>query len=238
MPGALFARLIAAALLCATIVSAQDSFQEEVERIYREGGYERELPFHPPPPKPRPEPRAGENEPLRDTNRRTTLDPRPAESPPPEIPPPPSGALARFLEALPWIAIAVVAVLLIVRTLPRLRVGKRAAPVTDAGAGPPAPESGGDPTSLSEAERLARQGRYADAIHALLLSAIEKIRAGKPVASSLTSREVLAAAELSAGGRSAFRRLVRSVEITRFGGRPADAAEYEACVAEMGMIAP
>lgn len=84
---------------------------------------------------------------------------------------------------------------------------------------------------LDEAERLAAEGRFEDALHALLLHGlgILRHRLGRRVAAALTSREILELSDLPEAGRAALRDLVARVELTYFGERPADAQDYRSC---------
>jgi hypothetical protein len=82
-----------------------------------------------------------------------------------------------------------------------------------------------------EADDLARAGRYAEAMHVLLLRSLAELRDKLKVtfADSLTSREILRRAPLGELGRAAFAEIVRAVERVVFGGARADAAAYQAC---------
>lgn len=86
-------------------------------------------------------------------------------------------------------------------------------------------------TVLDDAERLAAAGRFAEAVHALLMRTIEALGRQIVVSRALTSREILARAGLPTDARVALADLVSAVEITRFGGRGADADDYARCVA-------
>jgi hypothetical protein len=83
----------------------------------------------------------------------------------------------------------------------------------------PANETG---PSLAEAERLAAEGRWSEAVHTLLLIAVRRLcaRFSVPQASSRTSRELCRALPLQGEAREAFTSLVRTVEISLFGGTP------------------
>ena len=83
----------------------------------------------------------------------------------------------------------------------------------------PANETG---PSLAEAERLAAEGRWSEAVHSLLLIAVRRLcaRFSVPQASSRTSRELCRALPLQGEAREAFASLVRTVEISLFGGTP------------------
>ncbi len=86
-------------------------------------------------------------------------------------------------------------------------------------------------TGLDDADALAAQGRYVEAIHVLLLRTIEDLRrrAGARVADSMTSREILAVLEMPDAARAALSDLVSAVELTHFGGRRPAQAHYAKC---------
>ncbi|MHC4547659.1 MAG: DUF4129 domain-containing protein [Planctomycetota bacterium] len=134
------------------------------------------------------------------------------------------GAIAR---AIYWILIAVgltLVALWVAREL-TLRGERRGRKETPTPAASPAPVPRADP------EGLARQRRYTDAIHALLLNVLLDLvaRLKAPLLPAWTSREVLARLQLAAEGRAALRGLVLAVERTHFGGAAADAEEYRRC---------
>jgi len=84
---------------------------------------------------------------------------------------------------------------------------------------------------LSEADALAGQGRYAEAVHLLLLRSIEDIELHRPrlLRRAQTSREIAILNELPEAARSAFRGIARAVERSRFAGETIDAAEFARC---------
>jgi hypothetical protein len=84
---------------------------------------------------------------------------------------------------------------------------------------------------LSDADRLAAEGRYAEAIHLLLFRSIEEIDAKRPhaVKPALTSRDILDLQALPAVARQSLSRLVTAVEWSFFGGRPVGPADFSAC---------
>jgi hypothetical protein len=85
---------------------------------------------------------------------------------------------------------------------------------------------------LDEAERLAMEGRFAEAIHLLLLRTIEELaRADGRPAEHLTSREILAQIRLRAGARDALAELVGVVELTWFGDDVPGDPEWRRCKA-------
>ena len=75
---------------------------------------------------------------------------------------------------------------------------------------------------LEEAEALAREGRYAEAIHHLLFRSIEDISRRRPnlVRPALTSRELAASPAVPERARGLFAGIARVVERSLFGGRP------------------
>src|SRR6185436_91530 len=78
---------------------------------------------------------------------------------------------------------------------------------------------------LAEADRLAAQGLYAEAVHVLLFRSIEDIDARRPrtLTPALTSRDILALKEIPATARRAFARIATMVEWSFFGGRALNA---------------
>jgi len=84
---------------------------------------------------------------------------------------------------------------------------------------------------LADADRLAREGRHAAALHALLLAAIGRVEARmeRALDRSRTAREIARDPSLDAGLRTSLDALVRRVEPVWFGGVPAGAEEFAAC---------
>ncbi len=83
---------------------------------------------------------------------------------------------------------------------------------------------------LQEADQLAGEGRWTEAVHALLHAAIRILSEefGPPRASR-TSRELIEQFHLDEPRRHAFRALVSTVEAAFFGGRDLEADGYRAC---------
>jgi len=81
---------------------------------------------------------------------------------------------------------------------------------------------------LEEADALAEQGRYAEAIHHLLFRSIEDISRKRPelVRPALTSREIGSADAIPASARDLFVGIVRLVERSLFGGRDVDRDDW------------
>lgn len=85
--------------------------------------------------------------------------------------------------------------------------------------------------SLEEADALAAQGRFAEAIHLLLLVAMDRLRQelGARIAPALTGREVLQLAPVPPAVVEPLSRMVSLSEIKHFGGRNAAGPDYDQC---------
>nr|NUR37869.1 DUF4129 domain-containing protein [Sphingomonas sp.] len=144
----------------------------------------------------------------------------------------PDAAYARFLL---WAVIALGAAALLWAIYNRLRYGEwrlrlpRRLPVDEL---PPAeewaPEAAGARSWLEEADALARDGRFAEAIHHLLFRSVEDIANRRPalVRPALTSRELAAAQALPGRARELFAAIARLVERSLFGGRPVNEGDW------------
>jgi hypothetical protein len=85
---------------------------------------------------------------------------------------------------------------------------------------------------LTDVEELARQGRFGEAIHLLLLhlfAALQRRPATAP-APAHTGREVLARTTLASDAKAALAVLVAAAENVHFGGRVAGREDYENCL--------
>jgi hypothetical protein len=89
-----------------------------------------------------------------------------------------------------------------------------------------------------EADDLAGQGHYGEAMHVLLLKSLAEIRTrlGVSFAASLTSREIVRRVQLPQTGGNALAAIVQSVERTYYGGRPASREDYAGCRDEFDML--
>src|SRR5438067_9720002 len=137
----------------------------------------------------------------------------------------PDAAYARFLL---WTVIAAGAAALLWALYNRLRHGEwtlklpRRAPVQDLDEQDEwRPEAAGARSWLEEADALAREGRFAEAIHHLLFRSVEDIANRRPalVRPALTSRELTALPGMPARARDLFASIARLVERSLFGGR-------------------
>jgi hypothetical protein len=94
---------------------------------------------------------------------------------------------------------------------------------------------------LEDADRLAAEGRYAEAAHLLLFRTVDDIDGRRPhlVRPALTSRDIADLAALPEAARGAFRIIAQVVERSFFGGRAVDAAGFAECRgAYQAFIAP
>ncbi len=132
-----------------------------------------------------------------------------------------------------WLALALAVGLLLYALREQLMNLIRPA---NAGWEPPPPgtgevEIGSETDALAAADRLSREGNFVEAMHVLLLHSLSEIRRqlGEQFADSLTSREILRVARLTAAARTALRDIVGAVELTYFGAYPAQQGDYAAC---------
>lgn len=81
---------------------------------------------------------------------------------------------------------------------------------------------------LEEADALAAQGRYAEALHCLLLRSVDDMarRRPKAVRPALTARELGNSPLLPERARGLFSQLAGGVERSLFGRRPVDRSEW------------
>lgn len=81
---------------------------------------------------------------------------------------------------------------------------------------------------LEEADALAGEGLFAEAIHRLLFRSVEDVARRRPalVRPALTSRELAAAEGVPGRARELFSHIARLVERSLFGGRAVDEADW------------
>lgn len=145
---------------------------------------------------------------------------------------------APYARILLWTVLAAAALGLAILVYRRIREGEWRLRRRRPAAGLPleaeeetwAPEAAPARSWLREADALAAQGRYAEAVHHLLFRSIEDIGRRRPrlVRPALTSRELAAAEALPPPARSLFARIAGLVEHSLFGGRPVEAADWTA----------
>lgn len=157
-------------------------------------------------------------------------------------------------QATLWVLLAIAGLILVVaiaRAVMRRRKGAKDAP-DDAldeqdeqadededaqGAGAPADAvlaALRDEAADADHARLAAEGRFAEAIHALLLEVLTALvrRASLRQLTSLTARELVRELGLDAEARAALGRLVAAAERCHFGLQPADRPAYEQALAD------
>jgi len=159
---------------------------------------------------------------LRDRSYQTSLPP------PVELPHSlPLGPLEILLKVLLWTGVVVVVVLAATWLARRLGLGERDVEVVE-----PASGAAVDPSQLpvANAEALAAEGRFSEAIHALLLDTLGALSRAARLAPSLTSREIVARFPLAPRARDALAGLVDAVEVTWFGGVVSGETEYRHCL--------
>jgi hypothetical protein len=139
-----------------------------------------------------------------------------------------ASAAAALAQLVLWVLLGVALVLLVIWAASAL-AGR-----TKPEKGPDAALPGGGsadretPWLPGDAARLAGEGRYGEAIHVLLLVAIRQLgqRSPRGLEPSRTSRELIRLVPLAPDGRRSFEALVRTVELTLFGGVAAGAEDY------------
>jgi len=84
---------------------------------------------------------------------------------------------------------------------------------------------------LEDADRLAKEGRYAEAARLLLHRSIEDIEGRRPrlVRPAYTAREIAGLEDLPGAARSTFSFIADIVERSFFGGRDVDAGGFAEC---------
>lgn len=134
-----------------------------------------------------------------------------------------------------WTVLAISAAALALTIYRRIRYGewrlvrrRRAVSVDPGEEEEWAPDAAPARSWLREADALAAEGRYAEAIHHLLFRSIEDIGRRRPrlVRPALTSRELAAAEALPPPARSLFARIAGLVERSLFGGAAVDAGDW------------
>ena len=84
---------------------------------------------------------------------------------------------------------------------------------------------------LEEADALAQQGRFPEAVHLLLFRSVEDIDRRRPgvLRPALTSRDIAALPDLPARPRDAFTRIAMMVERSLFALRPIGDSDWKDC---------
>ena len=84
---------------------------------------------------------------------------------------------------------------------------------------------------LEEADRLAREGKFAEAVRIILHHSIDDMEQALAtiIPPSMTSREIASMTQLSEQGRDVFSKIARAVELSLFGQRPFGQEQYFEC---------
>ena len=90
------------------------------------------------------------------------------------------------------------------------------------------PEAGAARALLEEADALAANGQFGEAVHLLLFRSIDDIAGRRPglLRPALTSRDIAALDQMPGEARTAFGRIALAVEHSFFGGRPVAAEDF------------
>ena len=144
---------------------------------------------------------------------------------------------APYARILLWTLLAGIAAAVVWMVVERIRSGEWRLPARRRAAGPASaaesddwvPDAAPARAWLREADRLAGEGGYAEAIHYLLFHSIDDIARRRPALRrpSLTSRELASAPLLPAAVRPLFARIAGLVEQSLFGGRGVTDADWQ-----------
>jgi hypothetical protein len=213
----LAALLLALSLLGGAPVGAQPDPRTEARKVLSDPAYQRELPARP------------EDRPDRSPFNRVEV---PGDGGGKVVLPTLSAGMA--LGQVIFIVLLVVVIVLLAGWIVQNLARRRREEPADAGPGlmGEAEAIQAEP-QFEDAARLAAEGRYAEAVHALLLAAIRHFaqRARVTIEPSRTSRELVRTLPLGPDVREAFAELVRTVELSLFGGAPVAAEDYEKSLA-------
>ena len=149
------------------------------------------------------------------------------------------GALGGIVRLIVYVILGVALVMVLMWLIRDLRRGASDAVLEGDEVPEPTIDRGVIERPIGDADELARDGRYAEAIHTLLLRTLaELVRATRTrVPASLTSREILARVPLVPEARTALQGLVTAVELSWFGDDVPAAADYERCRREFQRFA-
>jgi len=145
-------------------------------------------------------------------------------------------ALAPFLSYIFWAGVAVVAAMIVyaiatelIRRLPQQKA--EPSPEAEIPVAEFRPAAARAHALLEEADRLAKEGRYGEAVRILLHRSIEDMEAAYPatIAPSMTSREISMLNFLSQQGRTTFVKIAQAVEASLFAGRALTADQFADC---------
>lgn len=210
---------LAALVLAVTAGSADPDLRGQAQAIVTKGGYQTALPGG--------TPAVAASPPTTASGQRPTGGRRARVGAP---------GLSTLPAAFLWPLLAVVGIAILAFALRSVLAAHRAREVPGRKAGPSREASparrGLRLGPLTDVEDLARQGRYGEAIHLLLLHLFAALQRRPATASppAHTGREVLARTRLAGPAREALGVLVAAAERIHFGGREASREDYDACL--------
>lgn len=144
-------------------------------------------------------------------------------------------AIAPLLKWAFWIGVAIIAGLILyalAREVMRLRLPAAKPKAVEPEVQPEwRPDAEAARDLLAAADRLAAEGRYAEAAHLILLRSVDDIESRRPraVGRALTTREIASLSALPDAARPAFAKIGRIVERSLFGGAQVDATDFAEC---------
>ncbi|MCA9315852.1 MAG: DUF4129 domain-containing protein [Planctomycetes bacterium] len=131
-----------------------------------------------------------------------------------------------FLTVVAVLGALLVVGVVLASLLQRRRLGPLPRAADVAAAPPPEPDLA---RPLDEAEQLASEGKYDQAVHVLLLRSLRVLAESQGLPVSLTSREIVRDVTMPDDAREALAELVGEVETSLFGGRAVDAPSWARC---------
>ena len=144
------------------------------------------------------------------------------------------GALAPVMQIVFWGGIALIVGLILFyigREILRLNYARKPKPKAEVTVPEWRPDEKTARTLLAEADRLAAEGRFAEAVLALLIRSIEDFDSRRPhtVRRAYTSREIASLDALPESARPAFVKIAQVVERSLFGGASVDREAFADC---------
>jgi len=130
-------------------------------------------------------------------------------------------------------AFVVIVLLFIGREVVRIRWGRDKSIADDTAAASPVytPDAATARILLDDVDKLAAEGKFAEAVHTLLFRSIQDIERQHPsaVRRSLTSREIGTLPILGSDARVIFRMIAHRVERSFFGAKPLGREDFDVC---------